>query len=233
DPAAADKLAEAAEPEPIEEASDELADYQRELADNRAELAKLGVRFEAAPTETVVSEDEQTKTPSKERDDGVRPSKDSKKGQSLGGGSGGASGSSSSVAPKPQPVAPGANPGTATTGTKQNKPKPKPGTSKSGKDKSGSKREDKSVDQTVGDLDGPVPDEAKAVQGPPTGTTPMPDAAQRCESICSLGQVTCELREQICELAERHPDEEDYQSACDRAVSDCEIAKEACDGCDA
>ena len=71
-------------------------------------------------------------------------------------------------------------------------------------------------------------DEAKATGPlPNTGT----DAIDRCESICALSQGTCELRVAICELADRHDEEDDYRSACDRAGEDCDVAEEACRAC--
>jgi hypothetical protein len=76
----------------------------------------------------------------------------------------------------------------------------------------------------------PQPDEAKAAPLSPNTETREQDAAGRCLMICDLSQVTCELNTQICELADRH-DQDDYRAACERAAEDCEVAREACDVC--
>lgn len=75
---------------------------------------------------------------------------------------------------------------------------------------------------------GVAPDEAKSVRLSPEGE---PEEASACAQICALSQGTCELRGAICELAERHDDEPDYSSACERAEQDCVVAEEACRAC--
>lgn len=72
------------------------------------------------------------------------------------------------------------------------------------------------------------PDEAKAA--PPSIANQL-DPQQRCQQVCDLAEISCGLYYQICELADRHPDELDYASACERANADCEAANEACDAC--
>lgn len=57
-------------------------------------------------------------------------------------------------------------------------------------------------------------------------------APSRCERVCDLAEATCELETQICELAERHPDEPRYAQACARAEQQCEAAARACDRCE-
>ncbi|NVB38904.1 hypothetical protein G6O69_13765 [Pseudenhygromyxa sp. WMMC2535] len=121
----------------------------------------------------------------------------------------------------PSPSAGGGSPAKPSTKSKSKSTS----TSSKGKGKGSSGRASASPDAKE------APEQAKAVQGPPIATE-LEDAAGRCESICSLGQVTCELSDSICALAERHTDEDDYQSACERAVGDCQVAKEACDGCE-
>lgn len=76
----------------------------------------------------------------------------------------------------------------------------------------------------------PAPDPAKATPLSPT-EQPQLDAATRCSQVCSLSDITCELGVQICELAQRHVDNEDYEQACVRATEDCDAAQEACDAC--
>lgn len=53
----------------------------------------------------------------------------------------------------------------------------------------------------------------------------------RCETICDLSSSICQLRDNICALAPRHPDEPRYQAACQRATEDCTISTEACHAC--
>lgn len=54
----------------------------------------------------------------------------------------------------------------------------------------------------------------------------------RCERVCQLAAATCELETQICELAERHPDEPRYARACQRAEQQCLAASQACQRCE-
>jgi hypothetical protein len=74
------------------------------------------------------------------------------------------------------------------------------------------------------------PEEAKATPLSPT-EQPKLDAATRCIQVCELSEITCELGVQICELAQRHAGNEDYEQACARATDDCDAAQEACDVC--
>lgn len=62
-------------------------------------------------------------------------------------------------------------------------------------------------------------------------SSPTLDAAARCQQVCDLAAIGCGLGDQICELADRHPDEPEYAAACERANADCEAAKEACHAC--
>jgi hypothetical protein len=97
-------------------------------------------------------------------------------------------------------------------------------------DKSGAQPEGEPKDEATLDWedDGVRPDEAKAA--PPSPSIDL-DPEQRCEQVCDLAAISCGLGDQICELADRHPDETNYASACERANVDCEVAKEACDAC--
>lgn len=104
---------------------------------------------------------------------------------------------------------------------------PKPGAQpslESGKDKKSKAKESKAdeLDTAAG------PEEVKAAGPRPGGDL---DPGQRCAEICALSQGTCELRGAICDLADRHDDEDDYRSACVRADQDCDVAEEACRAC--
>jgi len=75
----------------------------------------------------------------------------------------------------------------------------------------------------------PRPGPAKST--PVAPRTGQLDAGERCEQICDLAEISCGLGDQICELADRHTQEPEYLSACERAAGDCDAAKEACDAC--
>ncbi len=72
---------------------------------------------------------------------------------------------------------------------------------------------------------------AKSVQGRPTDQLAKQVQEDRCPRICSLSGSTCELTEEICELADRHTDDDTYSMACERANNDCKQAQEACLEC--
>lgn len=65
------------------------------------------------------------------------------------------------------------------------------------------------------------------------GATPAADEDRRCHNICGLKDAICDLKDQVCDLATRHPDDPRYGKVCGRATEDCEVATEACEGCDA
>ena len=56
-------------------------------------------------------------------------------------------------------------------------------------------------------------------------------AATRCEALCQLADTACELRTQICDLAQDHIGESRYEAACWRATDQCTRASTACEGC--
>lgn len=62
-------------------------------------------------------------------------------------------------------------------------------------------------------------------------TEPARDSRQYCGDLCSLSESICTLEVRICSLAESHANDSVYADACERAVEDCEVAGQACDGC--
>lgn len=57
------------------------------------------------------------------------------------------------------------------------------------------------------------------------------EGRDRCEMICELAGMTCELEAKICRLAADHPGEPRYENACARATADCDVAEAACRAC--
>lgn len=53
----------------------------------------------------------------------------------------------------------------------------------------------------------------------------------RCSRICDLAASSCQLAQQICELAAGHVGQARYDNACRNAQAQCELASEACRGC--
>lgn len=79
---------------------------------------------------------------------------------------------------------------------------------------------------------------APAEEAPATSpaTTAQIDAPARdeqnyCSDLCSLSESICTLEVRICSLAESHSNDAIYADACERAIEDCEVAGQACDGC--
>jgi len=56
-------------------------------------------------------------------------------------------------------------------------------------------------------------------------------AATRCDAVCQLADTACELRTQICDLAQDHVGESRYEAACWRATDQCTRASTACEEC--
>ena len=56
-------------------------------------------------------------------------------------------------------------------------------------------------------------------------------AATHCDAVCQLADTACELRTQICDLAQDHVGESRYEAACWRATDQCTRASTACDQC--
>lgn len=205
-----------------EEAEPTLDDYERQLANVEDRLRGLGV---AVDGDAIVEEEPADVT----TEDGEKSKEETRgTGKNKGGGKKSTSKPKPNKPKKPslpssEPTAPGGiGGGGSNSGSSDLSEKDVDGTGKLDDF-------DHGRDKGVGEGDRV---ESKAAQGPPAETETRERAAARCESICELGVVTCELSNSICELAERHPDEDDYEAACERAQSDCTVAKDACDGCD-
>jgi hypothetical protein len=184
-----------------DEAPRGLAELERELASNNARLRELGVEL-----------------PREQQD--AQAEIGGEGGGTAKQASGGDSNATPSVSPAPAGKAITSKPDAAQKGTK----KPR----RDAKDKTGgTKPQDAELD-TLDMDDGVRPEEAKAA--PPSPTNDL-DPVMRCQQVCDLAAISCGLGDEICELADRHPGESDYASACERANVDCEAAKEACDAC--
>lgn len=53
----------------------------------------------------------------------------------------------------------------------------------------------------------------------------------RCERLCSLAQTTCDLRDRICTMADRHFGDVRYATSCQRAEDQCEAVRSQCESC--
>lgn len=52
-----------------------------------------------------------------------------------------------------------------------------------------------------------------------------------CEDLCSLASSICTVKEKLCEVADRHPGEEEYQDLCRKAELECSEAEDSCVAC--
>jgi hypothetical protein len=52
-----------------------------------------------------------------------------------------------------------------------------------------------------------------------------------CEEVCSLATSICGIQRKLCDLADRFPQEDDYQALCREAKNECREAQDACVGC--
>lgn len=52
-----------------------------------------------------------------------------------------------------------------------------------------------------------------------------------CEDLCSLASSICTVKEKLCEVADRHPGEEEYQGLCRKAELECSEAEDSCVAC--
>jgi hypothetical protein len=199
----------AMEPTAVERPERSLDDFRLELASNEAKLRALGVEL---PSRTVTGGDADLGNAEfgGEKTEKYAP-------EPTGSGGAGTTATPEDVrpttAPRPEPVAPGKG-------------------VKSGPTKQGRRDAKKKTEDTAGSdrFTQPPPDEAKATPLTPT-EQPQLDAATRCIQVCELSEITCELGVQICELAQRHAGDQDYEQACARATEDCDAAQEACDVC--
>jgi hypothetical protein len=195
--------------QPAQPAERSLDDIAIELARNEAKLRALGV---------------------------VLPSRSSTTEKNLGN-----EGEEDAVAPEAEPPRPGGA-GSGITPKPDSQPSTAPapkgetGSATGSSQKQGQGRRDNKPKKKTEDADAsdrfaqPPPEEAKATPLSPT-EQPKLDAATRCIQVCELSEITCELGVQICELAQRHAGDDDYEQACARATDDCDAAQEACDVC--
>jgi hypothetical protein len=68
---------------------------------------------------------------------------------------------------------------------------------------------------------------ARASQVQPVAT----GDAGKCEDLCSIATNICAVQEKLCELADDHPGEEEYQALCREAKAECREAQESCVRC--
>lgn len=52
-----------------------------------------------------------------------------------------------------------------------------------------------------------------------------------CEDLCSLASSICTVKEKLCDVADRHPGEEEYQGLCRKAELECSEAEDSCVAC--
>jgi hypothetical protein len=54
---------------------------------------------------------------------------------------------------------------------------------------------------------------------------------QTQQDVCSLATSICGVKEKLCNIADEHPGDADYQELCRKAKQECQQAQEACVGC--
>lgn len=200
------------EPTAIERAERSLDDIEIELASNEAKLRALGVEL---PSRAITGGDASVAGELAPKPEPARPGGGG--GESVGGATATPtpdSRPSTAPAPKSEPTDSSKAAGTGSQQRRKDKPPKK-------------KTEDADVSERFAK---PPPEQAKATPLSPT-EQPQLDAATRCIQVCELSEITCELGVQICELAQRHAGDPDYEQACARATDDCDAAQEACDVC--
>ena len=52
-----------------------------------------------------------------------------------------------------------------------------------------------------------------------------------CEQLCSLASDICEVQEKLCDLADEHPGDDQYQNLCREAHNECREAQASCVRC--
>jgi hypothetical protein len=68
---------------------------------------------------------------------------------------------------------------------------------------------------------------AEQVELEPTST----EEPAACETVCSLATQICGVREKLCNIADDHPEDSDYQKLCREAKLECQQAQRACVSC--
>lgn len=64
-----------------------------------------------------------------------------------------------------------------------------------------------------------------------TKIEPASSDAGVCEDLCGLATSICQVQSKLCEIADDHPDENDYQDLCREAKLECREAQESCVDC--
>lgn len=52
-----------------------------------------------------------------------------------------------------------------------------------------------------------------------------------CEELCSLATTICSVQEKLCELADEHAGDDEYQGLCREARQECREAQDSCVAC--
>ncbi len=55
--------------------------------------------------------------------------------------------------------------------------------------------------------------------------------AEACETVCTLATQICGATEKLCDLAQRHPQDESFQGLCREAQQECRAATLHCENC--
>lgn len=96
--------------------------------------------------------------------------------------------------------------------------------------------EERSRPDAVGPHEGDTVNELEARLRRLTGEqeTLIPASSEdpaKCEDVCSLATSICGVKEKLCNLAEDHPGDADYQGLCREAKQECREAQDACVAC--
>jgi hypothetical protein len=74
-------------------------------------------------------------------------------------------------------------------------------------------------------------EESEREKSPRRSRRAKADAPTRCERLCGLAESTCDLRDRICRMAERHFGDIRYVASCLRAEDQCEAVRGQCESC--
>lgn len=55
--------------------------------------------------------------------------------------------------------------------------------------------------------------------------------SQACHDLCSLSASICEVQVKLCDIADRHPQESNYQELCREGQMECREAQASCESC--